>query len=101
MTSLLVLSTIAGLGWLLVRSIRRSQARAKAAEIERARTHATYLRQRAEFLANASPVEAHAFLMAEQTNALIEAQQRNAAALGLLIWLNGSNNPLDTRRHGH
>ncbi|CAE7842405.1 unnamed protein product, partial [Symbiodinium sp. KB8] len=96
MTALLVVSVIAGFGWLLVWSIRRSLARAKAVEIERARAHASYLRQRAELLANASPVDAHAFLMAEQTNALIDAQRRNAAALGLMIWLNGSNNPFET-----
>lgn len=95
MTALLVFAAVvAGLIWLSVWAIRTSNARQRVIDAQWAQARAAYLRRRAEFLAGASPIEAQAFLMDEQTNALIEAQRRHAAALGLMIWLNGSNSPL-------
>ncbi|MDC3402442.1 hypothetical protein OAX95_00730 [bacterium] len=99
MTAAVVVAVLVGLIWLLVWAMRKSYKHQRAIQAERARAHAAYMRQRAEFLANASPIEAQAFLIQEQTNALIETQRRNAVALGLMIWLNGSLSPFDNHRH--
>ncbi len=99
MTAALGIAVVAGLVWLSIWAIRASNARQRALQAERARARVAYIRQRAEFLANTDPVEAHAFLIQEQTNALIEAQRRNATALGLMIWLNGSHSPFSNHHH--
>lgn len=93
MTALVVTAVVVGLVWLLVVAGRKSAARARAAEVERVARQRAYLQRRAEYLAQASPVEVQNFLVREQTEALIEAQRRNAAMLGLMIWANGSHSP--------
>jgi hypothetical protein len=91
---LITITFVAGLVWFMVWAVRRS----RAIQVERSRARIEYLRRRAEFLATASPVEAQAFLIEEQTNALIEAQARNTNVLAMMLWLNGSNSPFG--RHG-
>lgn len=93
MTGFLILLIFGATVCSLVWALRQAAARRQALEAERARAHAEYVRQRAEFLTTASPMEVQAFLIQEQTNALIEAQRRNARALGLAIWLNGPHIP--------
>lgn len=93
MTALVVTAVVLGLVWLLVVAGRRSAERARAAEAERVARQRAYLQRRADFLAQASSVEVQDFLAREQTEALIDAQRRNAALLGLMIWANGSHSP--------
>ena len=95
MTAALVVTFIAGLVSLTVWAVRRQ----RAIQAERSRARIDYLRRRAEFLASASPVEAQAFLIEEQTDALIDAQARNTNVMAMMIWLNGPNSPFG--RHGH
>jgi hypothetical protein len=94
MTAVIVITFVAGSVLLTVWAVRHQ----RAIQAERSRAHVDYLRGRAEFLATASPVEAQAFLIEEQTNALIEAQARNTNVLAMMLWLNGSNSPFG--RHG-
>jgi len=99
MTAVIVIALVVGVTWLLIWTIRRSYARQRAIQADQASAHAAYMHQRAEFLATAGPIEAQAFLIQEQTQALIEAQRRNAVALGLMVWLNGSQSPFGNRHH--
>ena len=99
MTEALLVFVVAGLVWLLIWAIRTSRACQREIQAEQARARDAYLRRRAEFLATASLVEAQGFLIQEQTDALIEAQRRNAVELGLMIWLYGSNSPFGNHHH--
>jgi type II secretory pathway pseudopilin PulG len=73
------------------------ERRERERQAARAQARARYQRERAEFLANATPAEAHEFLIHEQTEALVAAQQRTANLLFLSGWLNGTNNPFQSR----
>jgi hypothetical protein len=97
MTALVVTAVVVGLVWVLVIAVRASAERARAAEAEREARHRAYLQRRAAFLAQASPLEVQDLLVREQTEALIAAQRRNAALLGLMIWANGTHSPFGQR----
>ena len=102
MTAAVVITILAGTVWLSIWAVRKSYERQRLRQAEQARAHNAYMQRRSEFLAHASPIEAQAFLIQEQTQALIETQRRNAVALGLMIWLNGPLSPFDNHHHnGH
>lgn len=91
------LLVVAGAIWGVVELSRRT-AQAERERLEaQARARAEYRRRRAEFLANASPIEAQAFLIKEQTEAIVAAQRHAASVQALSLWLNGTNNPFPRR----